>query len=142
MLDELLSDLRVSNPEYRSAFDVGSNPVIETLTKVVDHVPTYYALPTTRGVTFDMKKLEDLRETLITMKNEAVETANQVIRFEFERLKAEGQIQFEFIQDKYLLSFNGEQWRGSAEHIIQSTMNITEELHPAELWKIITKANR
>lgn len=36
ILNDLLRDLNVSNPEYRIAFDIGQNPVIETISREFD----------------------------------------------------------------------------------------------------------
>jgi hypothetical protein len=138
LLDELLSELRVNNPEYRLAFDVGNNPIIQTLSNEVEHLPTYYALPTQRGVTFDLKRLEALRIELMVIKTEALTIANDVINFEFDRLKVTGKIEFEFVDDKYEVGLHNEKWSGTAEHIISRTMKITSSKNVVEIWEMIT----
>lgn len=75
LLDELVSDLLVNNPEYRMAGDIGDNPVIRTHSLEIGHNPMYYALPTKRGVTFDLNKLKSLRQELVQMKEESIATA-------------------------------------------------------------------
>ncbi|WP_336775124.1 hypothetical protein [Paenibacillus sp. MMO-58] len=139
ILDDLLHDLRINNPEYRTAFDVGNNPVVKILASELGHLSTYYALPTERGVTFDIKRLQALREELLSAKVEAIDVANQVIAFEFERLLAtDNKIVFTFTEDKYQLSYEDNIWYGSAEHIIGCTMNVTDPLQPKDLWHLIT----
>lgn len=138
LLDELVSDVKVSDPEYRFAFDVGSNPIIQTLTREVGHNPAFYALPTERGVKFDLVKLAKLRETLVVKKTEAEEVASEVIAFEFDRLNATCDFTFECIGDTFHLLFHEQRWSGSAEHIISSTMNITDPIQTDDLWKKIT----
>ncbi|MFF0828738.1 hypothetical protein ACFYU8_17960 [Brevibacillus sp. NPDC003359] len=60
-LDELLSDLNVSNPTYRTAFDVGENPVIFFVSQVMGRNPMFYAEPIGENVRFDISKIRQLR---------------------------------------------------------------------------------
>ncbi|NBI30399.1 hypothetical protein [Chengkuizengella marina] len=50
MIDDLLKDLRISNPEYRVARDIAENPVIKTVSNALSMNGMYFALPTARGV--------------------------------------------------------------------------------------------
>jgi len=64
ILDDLLNDLEVSNPEYGTPFEVGDHPVIKTLSRYLGYNPMYFAEPTEYGFVFDLKKLNNLRSDL------------------------------------------------------------------------------
>lgn len=58
MTNQLIEDLVISNPEYRTVFDVGNNPVILRLSSFFGYNPLYFAKPTNRGAQFDVSKIK------------------------------------------------------------------------------------
>ncbi|MDB5054020.1 MAG: hypothetical protein JWM44_2070 [Bacilli bacterium] len=135
-MQNLLNDLGVTNPEYRTAFDVGGNPVIETISKELGYNPCYFALPTDRGVTFDLTKLNKVENDLQLRKDNAVNIASDVIRFELDRLNA-NEVQFSFVEDRYVLNFDQLNWKGSAEKIVRTTSNLPDQCGKDSLWNAI-----
>ncbi len=137
LLDELVSDLLVSNPEYRMATDLGINPIIHTLSLEVGHNPMYYALPTRRGVTFDLIKLESLRHELVLMKEESIQLALEVINFELNRIKVNEYIACIITEDEFKLQYIDSTWSGSAESIITKTQDLDQHCDVSDFWSKI-----
>lgn len=141
LLDELVADLLVSNPEYRMAGDIGDNHIIHTLSLEVGHNPMYYALPTKRGVTFDLTKLKSLRNELVQMKEESINIALEVIIFELNRIKLDNCITCSIKDDEFELKYKAFSWSGSAESIIAATLKVDETCDAADFWIGITRVS-
>lgn len=135
ILDELLQDLRVSNPEYRTAFDVGDNPVIQTLAQKMGFNPMYFAEPTERGVVFDLKKLSNLRKELETRHADALQIAREVIDIELSRLNATS-INVSVTPSKRIsLKYAGKNTEMSVEQFVQLTMGLPDNFGALALWE-------
>ncbi|MEK8210307.1 hypothetical protein NST41_32450 [Paenibacillus sp. FSL L8-0696] len=141
LLDELVSDLLVSNPEYRIAGDIGDNPIVNTLSREVGHNPMYYALPTKRGVTFDLTKLRSLRQVLVQMKEESIQIALEVITFELNRIKIDNYITCSIKDNEFELQYKDFSWSGSAESIISATLKVDETCDASDFWIGITRVS-
>lgn len=139
LLDELLSDLLVSNPEYRRALDIGNNPIIQTLSHELGRNPMYYALPTVRGVTFDLNKLMAMKEELVLMKEESIQIAQEVIIFELNRIKLDEYITCTIKDDEFELQYEDTTWSGSAERIITETQKVDETCAAFDFWIGVTR---
>ena len=72
-IDQLLDDLNVNNPLYRTAFDVGDNPVISLISQALNRVPTYFAEPVGEGVKFNIDKIKEARKQISKIKSKYTE---------------------------------------------------------------------
>lgn len=70
IIDDLLKDLDVHNPTYKSVFDIANNPVISTVADALSMNPGYFALPVNDGysVKFDVNKIMAARYELVEIK--------------------------------------------------------------------------
>lgn len=141
LLDELVSDLLVSNPEYRMAGDIGDNPIVNTLSREVGHNPMYYTLPTKRGVTFDLTKLSSLRQELVQMKEESIKLALDIINFELNRTNLNECLACTVQDDEFVLQYKGSTWSSSAERIIAETLKVSETSEASDFWFKITSVS-
>lgn len=121
------------------AGDIGDNPIVNTLSREVGHNPMYYALPTKRGVTFDLTKLRSLRQELVQMKEESIQIALEVITFELSRIKLDNYITCSIKDDEFELQYKDFIWSGSAESIIAVTLEVDETCNISDLWFEISR---
>ncbi|WP_059040727.1 hypothetical protein [Paenibacillus rubinfantis] len=135
ILDDLLRDLHVSNPEYRFAFNIGDNPVIRTLAKELGYNPTYFAEPTDRGVIFDLKKLTALRLLLDEKHAMAAELAREVVENELVRLNATSIRVSVTARKRILIEATDKDKEMIAESLIRLLMGLPDKIGPLALWE-------